>query len=103
MIKYLEKEEDFNNLIQNKILVDFYADWCGPCKRLGAILEEINGIDILKVNVDLFQNISNKYGVMSIPTLIIFDKGNEIKKSIGFKTKEELFELLDEYMKSLEN
>lgn len=94
MIKYLEKEEDFNNLIQNKILVDFYADWCGPCKRLGTILEEINDIDILKVNVDLFQNISNKYGVMSIPTLIIFDKGNEIKKSIGFKTKEELFEFI---------
>ena len=93
-MKYLEKEEDFNNLIQNKILVDFYADWCGPCKRLGAILEEINDIDILKVNVDLFQNISNKYGVMSIPTLIIFDKGNEIKKSIGFKTKEELFEFI---------
>ena len=94
MIKYLEKEEDFNNLIQDKVLVDFYADWCGPCKRLGAILEEINDIDILKVNVDLFQNISNKYGVMSIPTLIIFDKGNEIKKSIGFKTKEELIEFI---------
>ena len=94
MIKYLEKEEDFNNLIQNKVLVDFYADWCGPCKRLDAILEEINDIDILKVNVDLFQNISNKYGVMSIPTLIIFDKGNEVKKSIGFKTKEELIEFI---------
>lgn len=94
MIKYLEKEEDFNNLIQNRVLVDFYADWCGPCKRLGTILEEINDIDILKVNVDLFQNISNKYGVMSIPTLIIFDKGNEIKKSIGFKTKNELLEFI---------
>lgn len=94
MIKYLEKEEDFNNLIQNRVLVDFYADWCGPCKRLGTILEEINDIDILKVNVDLFQNISNKYGVMSIPTLIVFDKGNEIKKSIGFKTKNELLEFI---------
>lgn len=94
MIKYLEKEEDFNNLIQNRVLVDFYADWCGPCKRLGTILEEINDINILKVNVDLFQNISNKYGVMSIPTLIIFDKGNEIKKSIGFKTKNELLEFI---------
>ena len=95
MIKYLEKEEDFNNLIQNRVLVDFYADWCGPCKRLGTILEEINDIDILKVNVDLFQNISNKYGVMSIPTIIIFDKGNEIKKSIGFKTKNELLEFIN--------
>lgn len=95
MIKYLEKEEDFNNLIQNRVLVDFYADWCGPCKRLGTILEEINDIDILKVNVDLFQNISNKYGVMSIPTLIVFDKGNEIKKSIGFKTKNELLEFIN--------
>ncbi len=94
MIKYLEKEEDFNNIIQNRVLVDFYADWCGPCKRLGTILEEINDIDILKVNVDLFQNISNKYGVMSIPTLIVFDKGNEIKKSIGFKTKNELLEFI---------
>ena len=94
MIKYLENADDFNKLIKNKVLVDFYADWCGPCKRLGAILEEINSIDILKVNVDLFQDISNKYGVMSIPTLIIFDGGSEIKKSIGFKTKEELEEFI---------
>ncbi len=94
MIKYLEKEEDFNNMIQNRILVDFYADWCGPCKRLGSILEEIDGIDILKINVDLFQAISNKYGVMSIPTLIIFENGEEIRKNIGFKTKEELLEFI---------
>lgn len=94
MIKYLEKEEDFNNMIQNRILVDFYADWCGPCKRLGSILEEIDSIDILKINVDLFQAISNKYGVMSIPTLIIFENGEEIRKNIGFKTKEELLEFI---------
>ena len=79
---------------KKNLFVDFYADWCGPCKRLGTILEEINDIDILKVNVDLFQNISNKYGVMSIPTIIIFDKGNEIKKSIGFKAKNELLEFI---------
>ena len=95
MVKHLENEQEFNELIKGRILVDFYADWCGPCKRLGTILEEINDIDILKVNVDLFQNISNKYGVMSIPTIIIFDKGNEIKKSIGFKTKNELLEFIN--------
>ena len=89
------KGEDFDTLVsKGNFLIDFYADWCGPCKRLGTILEEINDIDILKVNVDLFQNISNKYGVMSIPTIIIFDKGNEIKKSIGFKTKNELLEFI---------
>ncbi|MBD8922773.1 thioredoxin [bacterium] len=94
MIKYLEKEEDFQNSIKDKVLVDFYADWCGPCKRQGVILEEINNIDILKVNVDLFGNIARSYGIMSIPTLILFSDSQEIKKEIGFKTKEEIEEML---------
>lgn len=94
MIKYLEKEEDFNKLINDHVLVDFYADWCGPCKRMGEVLEELDNINILKVNVDSFQNISNSYGVMSIPTLILFDKGEEVRKSIGFKNKEEILEFL---------
>ncbi len=94
MIKYLENKDEFSDYIQGKVLVDFYADWCGPCKRLGSILEDIQGIDILKVNVDLFQDISNMYGVMSIPTLIVFEGGNEVKKSIGFKTREELEEFI---------
>ncbi len=94
MIKYLEKEEDFQNSIKDKVLVDFYADWCGPCKRQGVILEEINNIDILKVNVDLFGNIARSYGIMSIPTLILFSNSQEIKKEIGFKTKEEIEEML---------
>lgn len=94
MIKYLEKEEDFNKLINDTYLVDFYADWCGPCKRMGEVLEELEDVNILKVNVDNFQSISNSYGVMSIPTLILFDKGKEVRKSIGFKSKEEIFEFL---------
>lgn len=94
MIKYLEKEEDFQNSIKDKVLVDFYADWCGPCKRQGVILEEINNIDVLKVNVDLFGNIARSYGIMSIPTLILFSNSQEIKKEIGFKTKEEIEEML---------
>ena len=90
MIKYLENENEFDNLIKNKVLVDFYAEWCGPCKMMGEILEDINNIEIVKVNTDLFPDIARKYGIMSIPTLIIFNEGNEIKKSIGYKSKEEI-------------
>ena len=94
MVKYLEKEEDFNELIKGKVLVDFYAEWCGPCKMLGPVLETIEGIDIIKVNTDNFQSIANKYGIMSIPTLILFNEGNEVNKMIGFHPKEEIEEML---------
>ena len=89
MIKHLEKIEDFEKEISEDVIVDFYADWCGPCKMLGPVLEETN-FNVLKVNVDDFQELAIKYGVMSIPTLIRFKNGEEVKKVIGFRTKEEL-------------
>lgn len=89
MIKHLEKIEDFDKEISKDVIVDFYADWCGPCKMLGPVLEETN-FNVLKVNVDDFQELAIKYGVMSIPTLIRFKNGEEVKKVIGFRTKEEL-------------
>lgn len=94
MVKYLENESEFDELIKGRVLVDFYADWCGPCKRLMPILEDIKDIDILKVNVDSFGDLSRNFGIMSIPTLILFDEGKEIKKSIGFKTKEEILDMI---------
>ena len=95
MIKYLESQEDFKEIIkEGKWIVDFYADWCGPCKMLGSLLEETE-YNILKVNTDNFQDLSFSFGVMSIPTLIIFKDGEEIKKSIGFIQKEELDKLMD--------
>ena len=86
MIKHLEKSEDFNTLIKDKVLVDFYADWCGPCKMLAPLLEEIKNVNILKVNVDLYPDLAAKYGIMSIPTLILFENSKELKKEIGDKT-----------------
>ena len=95
MIKYLEKESDFNNIISKDIwIVDFYADWCGPCKMLGEVLESTD-YNILKVNTDNFQDLSFSFGVMSIPTLIIFKDGKEVNKSIGFISKEELDKIMD--------
>ena len=94
MIKYLKQDEDFNELIKNRVLVDFYAEWCGPCKRLMPILEQIDSIDIIKVNTDLFPQLARTYGIMSIPTLILFDGGEEIRKEIGFKTKDEIEQML---------
>ena len=84
-IIHLEKESDFDNLIQGNVLVDFYANWCGPCKMLGPILEEVSDlIQIVKVDVDNFEEISKKYRVMSIPTIVLFKNGEEIKRNVGF-------------------
>lgn len=89
MIKYLENDFD-KEIEEKKVLVDFYADWCGPCKMMGTILERIEGIEILKVNVDTFPELAQKYGVMSIPSLFIFENGKPIKNHVGFMNEEEL-------------
>ena len=93
VIKYLEN--DFDTEIQNgKILVDFYADWCGPCRMMGEVLESLEGINILKVNVDKFPNIAQKFGVISIPMLILFQDGKIIKSNVGFIDRESLLEFI---------
>lgn len=90
MIKYL-KEENFDNEIKNgKVLVDFYADWCGPCKALGEIIETLDDINILKINVDEHQDLAMQFGVMSIPTIILFEDGKQKKKNIGLMSKDDL-------------
>ena len=95
MIKYLENESDFKEIIKEGTwIVDFYADWCGPCKMLGAILEETD-YNILKVNTDSFQDLSFSFGIMSIPTLIIFKDGKEKNKSTGLIDREELKRIMD--------
>lgn len=93
MIKYLEKE-NMNDVIKSGVwLVDFYADWCGPCKMLGNVLESIDA-NILKINVDTHEEISVKYGVMSIPTICFFKNGELKEKIIGFQNKEEIEQIL---------
>ena len=88
---HLEKE-NFNELInKGACLVDFYAEWCGPCKMLMPILEELDEkINIIKVNVDEHEDLAREYRVMSIPTLIFFKDGEKKEELVGFRSKEEL-------------
>lgn len=97
MLKHYN-ENNFNELIKSKVLVDFYANWCGPCKMLSPILEELANevdIDIIKVDVDKYQDLAREYGVMSIPCLILFDNEKEIKRTLGFMPKEKLKEFIN--------
>ena len=98
-ILHLENE-NFNEVISKGLtLVDFYAEWCGPCKMLSPIIEEIatelSDVKIVKLNIDEHGDIAQKYGVMSIPTLILFKDGKEIDKSIGFMPKEDMIEFIN--------
>lgn len=74
-------EKNFDELIKNDlVLVDFFATWCGPCKMIAPILEELEDIDIVKVDVDESPALARKFGIMSVPTLMIFKNG-ELKAS----------------------
>lgn len=93
------KEVEFNEKIKSgKVLVDCFATWCGPCRMLAPILDEIANENkeykFYKLDVDNAGSISKTYGIMSIPTLLIFEDGKLKDKLTGFKTKEELDNIL---------
>ena len=82
---------------KGKVLVDFWATWCGPCKMLSpivdAVAEEVSGLKVGKVNVDEQQMLARKNGVMSIPTLILFEDGEVVRQNVGFISKDQVIEL----------
>lgn len=90
------KNIDFKNLIneRKKVLIDFYASWCGPCQKLIPILnifaQENPDIEIIKIDVDLHREYIKEYNIKSFPTLILFQNGEETKRKIGYCSKEEL-------------
>ena len=81
------------------VLVDVYADWCGPCKMMGPVVEEIasekSDVKVGKLNIDEEMEIAQKYGVMSIPTFIVFKDGNVSKKDMGAKPKSAVLSLFE--------
>ncbi len=92
------ENEDFNEIIKNKkVVVDFFATWCGPCKMFGPIFEKVaEDVDIpfVKVDTDKHEDIARTYGIMSIPTILLLDNGKVIKKHIGFLNEYELKEFI---------
>ena len=96
MIKYLKNDEEFESIISSGVtLVDFYADWCGPCRRMGEVLETLTEVNVLKINTDEFPNLATSFGVMSIPTLMLFIDGAESGKLIGLQSKDDILDFIN--------
>ena len=96
------KEEEFEEKIKNsknKVLVDCYADWCGPCKMLSPIIDElaesIDTCDFYKINVDNASDIAEKFGIMSIPTLLLFENNQLKNQAVGFMSRDELEDFIN--------
>ena len=93
---------NFNEIISNNnlVLVDFYTEWCGPCKMLAPIIAEIkeelkDKVYVIKVNVDEEEDLSNKFGIYSIPTLVLIKGGKEIDRKVGYNTKQILIDWIN--------
>ena len=92
--------DSFDEAVKDgRVLVDFYADWCGPCRMMAPILEAVSeeraDLKAAKVNVDESSELAAKFGVMSIPTLVLLNDGDEIKRIVGARPKDALLQEID--------
>ena len=97
-------EKDFEEKTKNGlVLVDFFATWCGPCRMLSPILEEISEelgdkIKIYKIDVDENEKLTRSFGIMSIPTMIFFKNGTQVQKQVGLLNKDSIIDIIKKYL-----
>ena len=97
MSKIITKDE-FQKLVlesRETVLVDFFANWCGPCRMLSPIMDDIsNEISVYKIDTDSEPDLAREYGVMSIPCVIAFKDGKEVSRTVGLKSKDEIMQMI---------
>ncbi|NLC06943.1 MAG: thioredoxin [Syntrophomonadaceae bacterium] len=108
MVKYTVEvsEQTFNQEVleqQQPVLVDFWAAWCGPCQMIAPVVEDLaeeykDRVKVVKVNVDQNRQLAVQFGVMSIPTLVLFKNGQEVDRLVGFMGKEQLKEKINQHL-----
>lgn len=101
MIEKIYQEEFAEKVINSPItvVVDFFADWCGPCKMLSPVLEKLSAVNpdvkFYKVNIDENPSLADEFEVQSIPNIVIFKNGQAVDRSIGFKSEQQIQEIID--------
>lgn len=98
-LKYLDDKNFDKEIAEGVTLVDFYADWCGPCRMMEPIIEELakemeGKAKIAKIDIETSQKVTSNFNVTSIPTLILFKNGNELQRIVGIKDKDALLEAI---------
>ncbi len=101
MLKHAN-ESNFTDMTgKGLVLVDFFATWCGPCKMLSPVLEDLasdrDSIDIVKVDIDESMNLARQYGIMSVPTLVLMKDGKILAKTSGFQPKDSIQRWIEEH------
>ena len=103
-MKVINEKEFESATKEGLVLVDFFASWCGPCRMMAVILEDVQKelegkVEIYKVDVDNDEKLARSFGIMSIPTLILFENGKDVEKQIGLWQNEDVIDTINSYLK----